>query len=185
MPMVDCQHHWSMTDVEFGYVVFEKCYHCKGVRTFFSTEDTPVPWEKYREGDCFWNRVEVAQSFRFNLECARCGRLEEFSDVMGFLFCTGCMDDCEVEKLQKKCEAERTWVLVAFGHLSGAKTDPIPQRKIDLLTDYFNQRRDTSRSRMKIVSFDMIKDLTRCKGEFIHDVGMLSEEPPGERKPVF
>ena len=183
--MAECQHRWDMTDVEFGFVVFEKCYHCKQIRTFFTTEDTPVLWDKYREGDCFWSRVEVAQSFRFNLKCAKCNHVEKLDDLMGFLFCTSCMDDCEVEILQKKHEAERTWVLVAFGHFPEVKTKPVPAHKMDVLTDYFNQRRDTSRSRMKIVSCGLIKDLSRCKGEFIHDVGMLSEEPPKERKPIF
>jgi len=76
-------------------------------------------------------------------------------------------------------------VLVAFGHFPEVKTNPIPPFKLDVLTDYFNQHRDVSRSRMKIVSFELIKDLSLCKGEFIHDVGMLSEEPPKERKLVF
>lgn len=183
--MAECRHRWDMRDIEFGYVVFEKCFHCKSVRTFFSIEDQPVLWDKYREGDCFWSRVEVAQSFRFNLGCSECGRQEKLDDLMGFLFCTSCMEDCEVERLQKKYEAEKTWVLVAFGHLPKETTGRIPAYKMDVLTDYFNQRRDTSRSRMKIVSFDLIEDLTRCKGEFIHDVGMLSEEPPTERKRFF
>jgi len=183
--MADCRHRWDMTDIEFGFVIFEKCYHCGGIRTFFSTEDTPVLWDKYREGDCFWSRVEVAQSFRFRLRCSECQRLEKFDDLMGFLFCTSCMDDCEVEKLQEKRRAEKTWVLVAFGHFPEVKTNPIPSHKLDILTDYFNQHRDVSRSRMKIVSFELIKDLTLCKGEFIHDVGMLSEEPPKARKLMF
>jgi hypothetical protein len=104
---------------------------------------------------------------------------------MGFLFCTSCMDDCEVERLQKKYELGKTWVLVAFGHFPEVKTNPIPAYKLDILTDYFNQRRDASRSRMKIVSFELIEDLSRCKGEFIHDVGMLSEEPPEGKKLIF
>ncbi len=183
--MPECQHQWEMTNIQFGFIVFEKCYHCKSLRTYFTTEDDPLIWDKYREGDCFWNRVENAQSFKFDLRCTKCNRLEKFDDLMGFLHCTSCMPDCEVEILQRKYEAEKTWILVAFGFLPEAKTTPIPEYKLDILTEYFNQRRDTTRSRMKIVSFNLIEDLSRCKGDLIHDVGMLSEEPPGETKPLF
>ncbi len=183
--MAECRHRWDMTDTRFGFVVFEKCYHCNSIRTFFSNDEVPVLWDKYREGDCFWSRVEVAQSFQFNLKCVACGHVENFDELMGFLFCTSCMDECEVERLRKIHEAERTWLLVAFGHFPEVVKNPIHPRKLDILSDYFNQRRDTSRSRIKFVSFELIEDLRRCKGEFIHDVGMLSKEAPSERKPVF
>lgn len=184
--MSECQHRWEMTNVRFGFVVFEKCFHCSQVRTYFSTEQVSILGDKYREGDHFWSRVENAQSFRFDLRCTRCNSLEKFDDLMGLLHCTSCMPECEIEALQKKLEAEKTWVLVAFGFLPQAKTEPMPARKLDVLTDYFNQRRDTSRSRIKIVSFNLIKDLSRCKGDFIHDVEMLSAEPPAkDRKPLF
>lgn len=180
--MSECQHRWEMANIQFGFVVFEKCSHCKGLRTYFSLEDT---WDEYREEDCLWSIVENAQTFRFDLKCVNCGHLETFEDLMGLLYCTGCMEDCEVEVLRQKYLADRTFVLVAFGFLPQAKTKPIPDYKLDILTDYFNQRRDTSRSKIKIISFNLIEDLARCRGEFIHDVGMLSEEPPEERKPLF
>jgi len=183
--MSECQHQWKMANIQFGFVVFEKCFHCNGLRTYFSTEDTPILGDKYREGDHYWSRVENAQSFRFDLQCTKCNHLEKYDDLMGLLHCTGCLPDCEVEILRKKYEAERTWILVAFGFLPKAKTEPIPTYKLDTLTDYFNQRRDTSRSRIKIVPFNLIADLSLCKGDFIHDVGMLSLEPPKERKPLF
>jgi hypothetical protein len=90
-----------------------------------------------------------------------------------------------VEALRLKYEAEKTWILVAFGFLPVAGPESIPSYKLDILSDYFNQRRDTSRSRIKIVSFDLIDDLSHCRGDFMHDVGMLSLEPPPERKPLF
>jgi hypothetical protein len=180
-----CGHQWEMTNIQFGFVVFEKCFHCNGLRTYFSAEEVPILGDKYREGDHFWSRVENAQSFRFDLKCTKCDHLEKFDDLMGLLHCTGCLPDCEVEILRKKYEVEKTWILVAFGFLPQAKTEPIPSYKLDILTDYFNQRRDTSRSRIKIVSFNLIKDLSLCKGDFIHDVGMLSLEPPKDRKPLF
>jgi len=167
-----------MANIQFGFVVFEKCSHCNNLRTYFSVEDT---WDEYREGDCLWSIVENAQTFRFDLKCRDCNHLERFQDLMGLLYCTSCLPDCEVEVIRKKCEAEKTWILVAFGFLPQALTNPISERKLDILTDYFNQRRDTARSKIKIVSFNLISDLSRCRGEFIHDVGMLSQEPE-ERK---
>lgn len=183
--MSECQHQWEMRNIQFGFVVFEKCFHCSGLRTYFSVEDIPILGDKYREGDCYWSRVENAQSFRFDLQCTKCNHLEKFNDLMGLLHCTGCLPDCGVEILRKKYEAERTWVMVAFGFLPKAKEKPIPEYKLDILTDYFNQGRDINRSRIKIVPFNLIEDLSRCKGDFVHDVGMLSLEPPEERKPLF
>lgn len=183
--MSECQHQWEMTNIQFGFVVFEKCFHCNGLRTYFSLEDTPILGDRYREGDHYWSRMENAQSFRFDLRCTECDHVEKFRDLMGLLHCTGCLADCEVERLQRKYKAERTFLLVAFGFLPKALTEPIPAYRLDILTDYFNQRRDTSRSKIKIVPFHLIEDLSRCKGDFIHDVGMLSQEPVTERKPLF
>jgi hypothetical protein len=181
----ECQHRWEMTNIQFGFVVFEKCFHCNSLRTYFSVEDAPILGDKYREGDCSYSRLENAQSFRFDLRCTKCNHLEKFEDLMGFLHCTGCLPDCKVEILRKEYEARRTWILVAFGFLPQAKTKPMAAYKLDMLTDYFNQRRDTSRSMIKIVSFDLIEDLSRCKGDFIHDVGMLSTEPQKDREPLL
>jgi hypothetical protein len=184
--MGECRHQWEMANINFGFVVFEKCFHCNGLRTYFSTEGNPVIGDKYREGACFWSRVENAQSFRFDLRCKTCNHIEKFDDLMGLMHCTGCMEDCEVEIIQKRLEPERIWILVAFGFMDKKKAIPISPQKLDFLTDYFNQHRDTNRSKIKIISYDLIKDLSRCRGDFMHDVGMLSQEaPPLDRKPLF
>jgi hypothetical protein len=183
--MTECRHQWKMINIEFGFVGFEKCSHCNDLRTYFSAEDTTILRDVYREEGCTWHRVENAQSFRFDLHCQECDHTESFKNLMGLLYCTGCMAECEIETQRKILEAQKTWVLVAFGHLPREKTSSIPQPKLDILTDYFNQRRDTSRSTIKILSFDMIEDFTLCKGEFIHDIGMLSPEPPTKRKFLF
>jgi hypothetical protein len=171
-----------MTNIQFGFTVYEKCSHCREVRTYFSLQDT---WDEYREGACSWSIVENAQTFRFDLQCTACGHLEKFEELLGLLYCTGCLPDCKVEIMRKEREAKRTWILVAFGALPEAKTKPMSAEKLQILTDYFNQRRDTSRSRVEIIPFNLIKDLSLCRGEFIHDVGMLSLQPPEERKPLF
>jgi hypothetical protein len=180
--MPACQHLWKMANIQYGFTVFERCSHCQNVRTYFSQWAT---WDEYREGACTWSIVENAQTFRFDLQCSRCGCIEGFEDLLGLLYCPGCLNDCEVDVLRKKYEAEKTWILVAFGFLPEAKTNPVPQHKLDMLTDYFNQRRDTSRSKVKILSCHLIKDFSLCKGELLHDVGMLSLEPPEERKQLF
>jgi hypothetical protein len=183
--MAECRHQWDMTNIRFGFVVFEKCTHCNSLRTYFSLEDFPILGDKYREGRCFWSRVENAQSFQFDLLCRKCGHVEKFDDLMGLMHCTGCLRDCRVDVIQRQLELERTWVMVAFGFLLGEKTRPLVPEKIEMLTDYFNQQRDTTRSRIKLLSFELIPDLSRCLGEFVHDVGMLSLEAPGGRKSVF
>jgi hypothetical protein len=174
-----------MMDIAFGFVIFEKCFHCHALRTYFSKEDHPFLGEGYREEDHYWNRMEAAQTFQFDLRCTRCGQREPFRDLMGLMHCSGCLPECRVDMLRRKYESQRTFLLVAFGFLPTDEKKPIPQKRLDILTDYFNQRRDTSRSTIKIVSFGLIKDLPRCRGDFIHDVGMLSQEPIVERKPLF
>jgi hypothetical protein len=184
--MSDCQHQWEMTNIQFGFVAFEKCYHCNGLRTYFTREESPFLGDKYREGNCFWSKAESAQSFRFSLQCLKCKQVIKFDDLMGLMHCTGCMQQCEIEIIQKQLEPLKTWVLVAFGFMDKKKAESISSDKIDILSEYFNQRRDVSRSRIKILSYDLIKDVSLCRGDFIHDVGMLSQEaPPPDRKPLF
>ncbi len=180
--MSTCQHEWEMTNIQFGIIVFEKCSHCNGLRTYFSPI---VVGDDYREGDCLWRVMENAQSFRFDLRCKKCNRLEKYDDIMGFMYCTGCLPDCKVEILQKKYAIKKTWVMVAFGFLTDSFPKPISPERLMILDDYFNQKRDTSRSTIKILSYDLIENFSYCKGEFIFDVGMLSLEPPTERKPLF
>jgi hypothetical protein len=92
-----------------------------------------------------------------------------------------------VDILRRQYEAARTWIVVAFGFLSELDTRPQPilPSKLQILTDYFNQRRDVSRPRIAVISFDLIADFSQCRGDFLHDVGMLSQEPPKDRRPPF
>ncbi len=183
--MPECQHLWEMINIQFGFVVFEKCSHCNGLRTYFSPKDHPIVGDAYLEGEHTWRCMENAQSFQFDLRCVKCNRVEKYDDFMGFLYCTGCLPDCQVDIIQKKLETQKTWVLVAFSFFPRKEKDSFSPERLKILEDYFNQRRDTSRSRVAILSYDLIEDFSRCKGEFIHDVGMLSLEPPKERKPLL
>jgi len=183
--MAGCQHRWEMADVEFGFVAFERCFHCDGLRTFFSPEQAPFLGEEYREGRCFWRRVENAQSLRFSLRCARCGERHTLEELMGLLHCSGCDPACEIDRLRLQAEAAGEWVLVGFGFADKNGAIPIPQAKLEILADYFNQRRAASRPRLRLLSFEQIGELSRCHGDFLHDVGMLSLEPPPPRKSLL
>ncbi|HDQ00153.1 MAG TPA: hypothetical protein ENN22_13350 [bacterium] len=179
-------HEWEMTNIQFGFIVYEKCYQTNELRTFFSIEDNPILGDRYREGRKHWTRMENAQSFRFDLKCKKTGELVKFNDLMGLMYCTGCLPDCELDKLRLQYEAANTMVIVAFGFFPESLEKHIPPKKLGILTDYFNQRRNSRRSRIKVLPFNLIKDLSKCRGEFLHDVNMLTKEPPApRRKPLF
>jgi len=185
--MPECQHHWRMANIQFGFIVFEKCFQCSGVRTYFSREGIQILGDEYREGDHFWHRVENAQTFHFDLECTRCGALEPFDDLMGLFYCTGCLEECRLEILRRNLEAQRTHLVLACGFLHESQAEPrqLAVEKLEKLTGYFNQRRDASRSRIAILPFDLDTGFSGCKGEFLHDVGMLSQEPVTSRNSPF
>ena len=177
---------WEMTNIQFGFVVYEKCYQTGELRTFFTTEANPILGDRYREGDKHWTNMGVAQSFQFDLKNSATGEIVNFHDLMGLMYCTGCMADCELDQLRKELEQQKTMMIVAFGFFPQALENPISEEKIKILDEYFNSRRDTSRSRIKVVPFNLIKDLSRCRGEFLHDIDLLSKEPPPvERKSFF
>ena len=91
--------------------------------------------------------------------------------------CTGCDENCRVEHLRKELEKDRTWVYVAFGFLPENETEQLIQEKITILEDYFNQRRKSSNSKIKIVSSTLIDDVRNCYAHIIKDVGMLDLRP--------
>jgi hypothetical protein len=66
-----CAHLWEMADVTYGFIIMEKCSHCRKISNYFAEELKP-PMEKYREKEHFWNYMESAQSIRFNLRCSKC-----------------------------------------------------------------------------------------------------------------
>ena len=176
-----------MGNIQFGFVVFEKCFHCNGVRTYFTREGIAILGDEYREVDHFWHRVENAQSFRFDLRCSECSQSVPFDDLMGLLYCTSCSPDCRLELLRIKLETARSHLVLACGFLKEGKAKPLQlaEEKLQLLSWYYNQRRDKTRSRIAIIPFDLEEGFSLCKGEFLHDVGMLTPEPATDRKSPF
>ena len=174
-----CSHSWKMVNIAYGFVITEKCYQTDKVATYFTFEHKP-PLEEYREGDHFWNVMESAQSFRFDLKCTKCGLITTFDELMGLMMCTGCDKTCEVDIIRKKLASDRTWVYVAFGFLPINERKQLTQEKILILENYFNQRRKSSKSRIKIVSHEMVKNFATCYAEVIKDIDMLCLTAPEE-----
>ncbi|MBN2347165.1 MAG: hypothetical protein JXO51_12350 [Candidatus Aminicenantes bacterium] len=179
MKAKECAHTWDMAHVAYGYIITEKCSKCQIISTYFTFEDRP-PLEEYREGDHFWNVVESAQSFRFDFKCRTCGQVVKFDELMGLLMCTGCDRNCRVAQLQASLEKEKTWIYVAFGFLPKDKHPQLPEEKIAMLEDFFNRRRNTTASRIKILSQDLVADYALCYGKVIKDVNMLCLTLPEE-----
>lgn len=171
-----CDHQWQMTNVSYGYIITEKCFHCDKIMTYFTVDDKH-PMEEYREGDHFWNVMEVAQSFRFDLACSACAKIVSFDELLGIMLCTGCDETCRVNELRAKLAPNRTWLYVAWGFLPSDEMNQPSEEKITLLEQYFNQRRRSKFSRIKIVSSASINSIATCNGEVIKDVFMLSLQP--------
>ena len=82
-----CAHIWEMTNVQSGFIISEKCFHCKKISTYFSMEDKP-PFEEYREENHFWNVMGSDQTIRFDLKCTVCGKIVQFGELSGLSLCT-------------------------------------------------------------------------------------------------
>jgi hypothetical protein len=172
----ECSHSWEMVNKKYGFINTEKCFDCGKISTYYSKSRPPL--EEYRDKDHFWNVVESAQTVRFDLQCTACKELVEFKNLMGLMMCTGCEKDCEVDILMKELEPQRIWVYVAFGFLPVDERTQVSQEQINILQDYFNQRRKSDRSSIKFVSNALIKDYSVCYAEIIRDVDLLSLTPP-------
>ncbi len=168
-----------MVNVQPGFIITENCFKCHKTSTYFSYEQKP-PLEEYREGDHFWNVMQSAQTIRYDLQCKICHKRVPYKELLGLLMCTGCDKKCKVDKLRKKLEKERTWVYVAFGFLPVEESKQLSQDKISILEDYFNQRRKSKTSKIRIVSSAMIDNIKNCYADVIKDVGMLDLKVAGQ-----
>jgi hypothetical protein len=174
-----CAHQWSMINVQTGLIITENCFKCDKTSTYFCLEQNP-PLEEYREGDHFWNVMESAQAIRFDLQCTHCNTVETLQELAGLMMCTGCDENCKVDHIRKELEKDRIWVYVAFGFLPVDEVEQLSLEKISILEEYFNQRRRSSKSSIKIVPSDLISDIKNCYAEIIKDTGMLDLKPAGE-----
>jgi hypothetical protein len=175
MSREQCQHTWQMTDVKYGFIVTEKCYHCNDLRTYFSFEEAP-PKEEYKEGDHYWDYAGSAQSIKFNMKCARCGKAVAFDDLMGLMQCVGCDAACYINIISRICESQNIWVYGGLSYQSGAEVD-LPAEKLEVLTAYFTSRLRTPGKKILVLPGSLRRNPETCRGEILKDVGMLSLTP--------
>ena len=178
MHTTECHHQWEMVNAQPGFILTETCHKCSLTTTYFSSEENP-PLEEYRDGEHFWNVTASAQSIRFDLKCKLCNFLVNFDELSSLMLCTGCQKDCRVYKLLDRRPGHSVWVYVAFGFKPYSEKQQLSREKISILEDYFNAKRQSTKSSIKIVSHELIDDLDSCTGGFIMDEFLLSLAGPG------
>jgi len=167
-----CQHEWMTINVLNGYLVTEGCSHCGARMSFFTLEDRHQ-MDSYKKGEHKWNFLGSSQAVKFDLKCAKCGKVVHLRKTMALMLCTECMEDCEAGRRAKHAPGEQTWVYLALCpdpcHLSGECVSP---EETLALTEYFNIRIRTPGKRILILPCVMRPSINTCQGETIADVGM-------------
>jgi hypothetical protein len=136
-----------MVNVASGLIVMKKCFHCGKVSTCFCFHDK-LPLEPSREGEHFWNFVEL----------------------VGLMMCTGCDERCEVDVLRRKLEPQGTCVCIALGRRPIEERKQLPEDKIAFLQDYFDQQGKSLKSKIKVVPDAMVRSIDNCYAEVIKEL---------------
>jgi hypothetical protein len=171
-----CRHSWKMTDVRYGFVVTEKCYHCRDERRYFSEEHTP-PKEEYRDGEHFWDYLGSSQSVKFNLKCEKCGEKVVLDELLGLMTCSGCITDCDFNMIAGICEGQRIWVYGALLYRCEDARKPETAGKLAVLSQYFNDRIQTPGKKILVLPDWLVKDFDQCRCTVLEDIGMFQTEP--------
>jgi len=169
-----------MVNIAGGLIVMKKCFHCGRVSTCFTFHDKP-PLEQSHEGDHFWNFMESDSSFHFDMKCTKCGTLVKFDELVALTICTGCDRACEVDVLRQKLEPENTRVCIALGRRPIDERKQLPDEKIAVLEDYFDQQCRNLEYKIKVVPHQMIRSIASCYAEVIKDSDMLLPAAPGRK----
>jgi len=161
----NCSHLWEMINFSQGLIVIKKCSHCEKVSACFSPDSTP-PVEACREEEHFWNFMEADPAFHFDLKCSKCDTIVELNELVGLMVCTGCDEACdeacEVHICRHKLEAENKQVYIALGRRPIDERKQLPEEKLAVLQEYFDQQADCGKPKAKIVSHKMVKNIATC-----------------------
>ncbi len=163
---------WEMVNVADGLVVMKKCFHCNKVSVCFVFHHDP-PLEPCREQNHFWNYAESDESFHFDLRCTKCGTIVSLDELVCLMRCTGCDDKCRVCAFLQSFGPQDVQVYIAMGRRPVEEGRQLSQEQFWALEAYFNQQTDSTKSKIKIVRHEMVKDLDKCYAEVISDADML------------
>ncbi len=161
-----CSHLWEMINLTSGLVVMKKCFHCAKVSTCF-TFHNKSPVEPCHEGEHFWNFMESDPSFHFDLKCSKCGTLVKLDELVGLMICTGCDETCQVDIIRRKLGPEYVRVCIALGHHPVDERKQLPREKFSVIEEYFSQQGKSLKSKIKIVSDEMVKSIENCYANVI------------------
>ena len=176
MQKQECSHLWEMINIANGLVVMKKCFHCTKVSTCFIFHNYP-PMEPVHEQEHFWNFMESDPALHFDLKCTKCDTLEKLDELVGLMLCTGCNQTCDVDILRRQLGPKNTRVYIALGRRPIDERKKLPEEKINILQDYFSQQSSSLKTKIKIVSHEMIKSIETCYAEMINDKDMLVMVP--------
>jgi hypothetical protein len=167
-----CSHVWEMVNVASGLIVMKKCFHCSKVSTCFCYHDK-LPLEPCHEGEHFWNFVEGDPTFHFDLKCANCGTFVKFDELVAMMICTGCDERCDVDGLRRELEPQGTRVCIVLGRRPIKGRKQIPDEKIAMLQEYFDQQAKSLKSKIRLVRDTMVRRLDNCYAEVLKDADIL------------
>lgn len=89
------------------------------------------------------------------------------------MMCTGCDEECEVDAIKRQLEPEGTQVYIALGNRPVAERKQIPEEKIAVLQEYFQQQYKSLKTGIKIVFHKMVKSIGSCYAEMVKDADAL------------
>jgi hypothetical protein len=175
-----CPHVWEMVNVAHGMIVMKKCFHCGKVSTCLCFHDEP-PLETCHEGRHFWNFVEDDPAFHFDLKCTKCDSLVTFEELVGLMICTGCNEKCQVDILRRKLEHEPAEACIAIGRRPIDERKQLTEQKINILQDYFDQKRQSLKSKIRVVPHEMVRHIDNCYAQVIKTPDELFTPVPEEK----
>jgi hypothetical protein len=165
-------HHWSMVDIRSGHLILERCHHCGGRNSYFSTEPG-APAEEYRDGKHYWHPLLCAQAVLFNLREDNSGQIVDLGDMIGLMLST-CEDpECGVGHLALERGGGTSVYVAMCADPTHASGQCVSDAGIAALNEYFNQRQRSGRKRIEVVPCQMCNNVDLCPGVIIADTGLI------------
>jgi hypothetical protein len=89
------------------------------------------------------------------------------------MICTGCDERCEVDALRRELEPQGTRVCIVLGRRPIEERKQIPDEKIAMLQEYFDQQAKSLKSKIRLVRDTIVRSLDNCYAEVLKDAYIL------------